>query len=184
MAEPGGLQLLPETRRHVEIKGRKKRGTIFLGIFLILLVVAGYVAADLYLTSVQDELAALDSQVMGIESRRDRDTEREIMTLNSQLTLINSLLNGHIFWTQGFDTIEDQTVARLSFISLSADVAKEEISAKIQAADHSVLAKQIASYFADDAIEDVSVSGISTTFGGQVEASLLIKFNKNKFLQK
>lgn len=182
MAEPGGLQLLPETRRHVEIKGQKKRGSIFLGIFLLIVVVAGYVAADFYLTSVEDELASLDEQVMGIDKRRDKDAEHEIRTLNSQLTLIGSLLDGHIFWTEGFDIIEDRTIPRLSFISLTADATKEEIAAKVRAANHSELAKQVASYFADEAIKDVSVSGITLRPDGQVEASLLITFDKNKFL--
>jgi len=182
MAEPGGLQLLPETRRRVEIKGQKKRGSIFLGIFLLIVVVAGYVAADFYLTSVEDELASLDEQVMGIEARRDKDAEHDVMTLNSQLSLIGNLLEDHIFWTEGFDTIEDLTVPRLSFISLTADSSKDEIAARVRAANHSELAKQVASFFADEAIKDVSVSGITLSPSGQVEASLLITFDKNKFL--
>ena len=92
MAEPGGLQLLPETRRHVEIKGQKKRGSIFLGVFLIILVTAGYIAADFYLTSLNDELAGLNNQVLDIDERRDKEMEREIAILNSQLALIGSLL--------------------------------------------------------------------------------------------
>jgi hypothetical protein len=183
MAEPGGgLQLLPETRRRVEIKGKKKRGSIFLGVFLIILVVAGYVAADFYLTSLNDELGVLDEQVSGIEQRRDKDAESDVKTLNSQLALIGNLLDGHVFWTEGFDRMEDLTVPQLRFVSMNADAAKGEIAARVQATSYSELAKQISSYFADDAIESVDVSGITLLGTGQVEASLLIKFNKSKFL--
>ncbi len=182
MAEPGGLQLLPETRRRVEIKGQKKRGSIFLGILLLIIVTAGYIAADFYLTSVEDELASIDNQVTDIDNRRDKDAEREVRTLNSQLALIGNLLDNHVFWTEGFDTLEDRTVPRLSFISITADGSKDEIAARVTAGSHSDLAKQVASYFADEAIKDVSVSGISLSPGGQVEASLLIIFDRAKFL--
>jgi len=182
MAEPGGLQLLPETRRRVEIKGRKKRGSIFLGIFLVILVTAGYIAADFYLTSLNNELADLDNQVLDIDKRRDKEMEREIATLNSQLSLIGSLLDNHVFWTGGFDILEDSTVPQLRFVSLNADVVKEEISAKVRTVNHSELAKQVAAYFAEDSIKGVDVSGISLLSSGQIEASLLIKFDKSKFL--
>ncbi len=182
MAEPGGLQLLPESRRRVEIKGKKKKGSIVLGVFLIVIVAGTYIAADFYLTSLNDKLAGLDSQVLGIEQRRDKEAERDIKILDSQLSLIGNLLNSHIFWTKGFDKIERLTIPRLKYLSLSADVRKSEITAKVQTSSYSEMAKQISAYFADEFINEVDASKISLLANGEVEANLLIKFDKNRFL--
>ncbi len=182
MAESGGLQLLPEKRRRVDIKGRKKRGSIVLGIFLVAIVVGVYVAAGFYLSSLNDELAGLDNQVLGIEQRRDKEAERDINILSSQLSLIGGLLNSHVFWTKGFDKIERLTISRLEYISLSVDTNKGEITAKVQAASYSDLAKQISAYFADETINEVDASGISLLSDGRVVANFLIKFDKDKFL--
>jgi hypothetical protein len=182
MADQGGLQLLPEARRRVEIKGQKKRGSVILGIILIVLVVAAYIAADFYLTSVNDELAGLDEKVLGINKRRDKEVEKEVRTLNSQLSLISNLLDNHIFWTKGFDRLESLTVPQLKYISLKANVDQGEISARVSAASFSELAKQISSYFADENFESVDTGDISLRPDGQVEASLLIKFNPDGFI--
>ena len=173
---------MPEARRHVEIKGQKKRGSIFLGIVLVVLAVAAFIAADFYLTSVNDELAGLDEQVLGINKRRDKEAEKEVRTLNSQLSLIGNLLDNHIFWTKGFDKLEDLTVPQLKYISLKANVDHGEITARVNATSFSELAKQISSYFADENFESVDAKDISLRPNGQIEATLLIKFNPDNFI--
>lgn len=182
MAESGGLQLLPESRRRVGIKGKKKRGSIVLGIFLVVIIAGAYIAADFYLTSLNDELAGLDGQVLAIEQRRDKEAERDIRILNSQLSLIGSLLGRHIFWTKGFDKIERLTVPQLEYLSLNADAEKGEITARVQAPSYSELAKQISAYFADETINGVDASGIVLLANGGIGANLLIKFDKSNFL--
>lgn len=184
MVDQGGLQLLPETRRRVEIKREGENRPVVMGVILFVAVVAIYVAADFYLASVRDELAGLDNQVTAIEEKRDKNAEEDIRTLTKQLSLVGDLLDNHIFWSNGFDKLEGLTLPQLRFVNMSGDVSREQIDVRVQTAGYANLAKQIAAYLSDGSIVDVTIGNTTTLPSGTVDANLSVKFDLSDFLRE
>lgn len=184
MADQGGLQLLPESRKKVEIKREGENKLLILGVAILILIIAAFVASNFYLTSLSNELAVLDSQYLDIENQRDDEAEENIMTINRQLSLISSLLDNHIFWSQGFEKFEKLTLPELRFKSLVGVSGGEKIDFKINTLNYTNIAKQVSAYLSDSAVLDVDINNTTVLPNGTVDADLSIKFDQVDFLNK
>jgi len=184
MADQGGLQLLPETRHKVEVRREGENKMLVWGVIVLILVVGGFVGANFYLTTLEEDLGVLDNQYMGIENQRDKDAEIQITTLNKQLSLINNLLDNHVFWSNGFNKFEQLTLPSLRFKSLTGSSDAEKIDFKVTTRTYTDIAKQIAAYLTDESIIDVNINGTSALPNGQIDTDLSINFDSINFLRK
>lgn len=184
MADQGGLQLLPETRHKVAVKREGENKMLIWGVIVLVLVVGGFVGANFYLTSLEEDLGVLDSQYLDIENQRDKAAEAQISTLNKQLSLINNLLDNHVFWSNGFSKFEELTIPAVRFRTLNGTSETERIDFKVTSVNYTDIAKQISAYLTDDSILDVSINNTTALPSGQVDTDLSINFDALNFLRK
>ncbi len=184
MADHGGIQLLPETRRHIEIRTPGENRLLTIGVIAIVVMLAAYVGFRIYEQSLTSDLATVDGQLLTLEQTRDKATEQELLTFNQQATLMGTLLKNHVFWSQVFTRLERMLQGQVQLASLSGSVAKQDISFTAHAGSYSDVAHQIASFLADDEITDVTIGGIKAVNTGGVDFTMTVQFAKQLLLKQ
>lgn len=183
MPDQGGLQLLPETRRKIEVVIPGENRLLVAGgvVFVIIIILAS--GLYFYKNSLQNKLASKDTEVAGIEQKRDKEAEQNIITFNKQASVLSKLLNEHVYWTTGFSKIEGLTQNQIQFQGITAVLADNKISLKAAGANYTTIARQIAAYLSDESIKDVHLSKVSTLTNGRLEFNMQILFDRTKFLK-
>ncbi len=184
MPDQNGLQLLPETRRKIEIKIPGENRLVYTGITTLILIFVLTGGLYFYKISLEDKKGELDANIINLEKERDKKIEANLLTLNKQLSLISTLLDSHIIWSKAMGKIEGLFQPQVQFISFSATVSDNRFEFKALAPNYTVVARQIAALVSDDSIKDVSLNNIHVLTSGKLEFSIKLDFDKTKFLKQ
>lgn len=184
MPDHGGIQLLPETRRKIDIKTPGENRWLYAGISVVVLAIAITMGLVFYRGGLEDQLAQLDSDLAKLEEQRDKKVESNLLTLDKQLSLITKLLNNHIFWTKALGKIEALTNSQVQYQTFVGGVDDGKLEVKAITFSYTLLAKQIAAYVSDDSIKDVDLSEVHVRTDGKLEFSIKLTFDKNKFVKE
>ncbi len=182
--QKGGLQLLPETRRKVDIKVPGENRFLFLGAAVLAAVFVLFLGANFYTSFLTKKIASIDADLMTLEEQRDKKNEESLLLLNKQLSLISNLLNNHIFWSKGLSKIESLLQNQVQFETFSASTIDNKFSFKALAANYTVVARQIAAFLSDESIADVSLNNVNTLTNGKLEFNMKLDLDKTKFLKQ
>ncbi len=184
MPDIGGLQLLPETRKKIDISLPGQNRSLILG-FIVLAVVAGiYFGLLAYNQSLSSKLSSIDGQLADLEKSRDKQLESRLLDLNKQLAVVNPLISSHIFWSEALAKIQSLVEPQLQFKSIDADVLSKKIVITALADSYTTVARQIASFYTVDSITDVVLNTVKSQPSGKVELSMQLFFDTNKLLVK
>jgi hypothetical protein len=181
----GGVQLLPENQRRVTLASYTTGNTTFyFGVALI--VAMGITGAVLrsYSASVEDDIARLDGQLENTEQSRDRKQEAELLEVNKQSKLFNSLLTSKLYWTQALGTIEQFTQPSVRIKQLEASATKATIVFFAITDSLTSVSRQLASFQAATGTKDVLIKSIKATPEGTIEFAGEIQIDVNNFLRK
>lgn len=184
MPDIGGLQLLPETRKKIEIHVPGQNRPVIFAIVFLVLIAGLYFGLMAYKQGLLSSLSSIDAQLADIESSRDKKLESALLDLNRQLMVINPLLSAHFFWSDAFIKIQGVTQPQVQYQSINADVAGKKIIAKMLAANYTVVAKQIAALYTVDSITDVILNKVQSQPTGLLDVTMQINFDTSKFLIK
>ncbi|OGN05878.1 MAG: hypothetical protein A2746_00815 [Candidatus Yanofskybacteria bacterium RIFCSPHIGHO2_01_FULL_44_22] len=184
MPDKNGLQLLPETRRKIEVKVPGENRTVYAGIAVLVLVVAA--AAGLYFfgNSLGNKIIGLDGELNNLENQRDKKAEANLLVLDKQLSLISVLLNDHIYWSKAMAKVESLLQGQVQFENLAAATPDSKFDFKALAANYTTIARQIAAFMSDESIKDVVLNNVNTLTNGKLEFNMQITFDKAKFLKQ
>ncbi len=184
MPDQNGLQLLPETRRKIEVKVPGENRLIYAGttILVLMLVVTG--GLYFYRGTLEDTKSRLDAEIINLEKDRDKKIETSLLTLSKQLSLISTLLDSHIIWSKALSKIENLLQPQVQFLSFSAAISDNRFEFKALANNYTVVARQIAAFVSDDSIKDVSLTDVHVLTTGKLEFSIKLEFDKTKFLKE
>ncbi len=97
---------------------------------------------------------------------------------------MTTLLANHIFWTKALGKLESAGQQQIQLKSLAASAAKKEVIASGRAPNYTAIARQIASFVADEAVKDVNLSDAKVSNIGGIEFSMQLLFDESKFLRK
>lgn len=183
MPNGGGLQLLPETRRKIEIitPGENRLLIIGAAVFVMVAVLAG--GLYFYKNYLENKLVSLDAQIVALEQQRNKQAEQNIIIFNKQVSMLSDLLNKHYYWTTGLSKIEGLTQGQVQFDNMTAAVADNKIDFKATAANYTTIARQIAAFVSDESIKDINLNKVNTLTNGRLEFTMQIMFDKSKFLK-
>lgn len=184
MAEFGGLQLLPETRKRIAVRAPGENKLFYWGLFVLLVSGGIYVGIYLYSQSLLEDLDNLDSDLIALEGRRDKANEERLQAFSAQSNLMSGALANHLFWTQALSKLQALVHSQVQLKSLNTSLVKKEIVFIAIAANQSVIARQVAAFNADEAVTDVSIGEIKSQPNGRLEFSVTVKFNDAKLLKK
>lgn len=183
MADQGGLQLLPETRKKIEIITPGENRLITAGgvIFLITLVFAG--TLYFYMKSLENKLEVLDTEIVALEQRRNKQSEQNILIFNKQVSMLSNILNSHAYWTTAFSKIEGLLQNQIQLNNMTTSLSDSKIDFGATAANYTTIARQIAAFLSDESVKDVALNRVNTLTNGQLEFNMQIIFDGTKFLK-
>jgi hypothetical protein len=184
MAETEGLQLLPETRKKIEISVPGQNKPIILSLVFAGVIMGIYLGLMFYKNSILSSVSQADEQLAALEKSRDKKLEQKLLSLQQQLSVVGPLLNSHAFWSQGLSKIQNLTQPQIQFKSLNADGPANKIVFQAIAANYTTIAKQIAAFYSDDSITDIVLNKAATLSNGNIDFTMQIMFNPEKFLMK
>ncbi len=183
MADKGGLQLLPETRKRIDIKIPGENRLISIGISLLVIVAVLYGGLWWYSESLTTQIGDADTQILALEKQRNKEAEQNLITLSKQIGITNQILNKHTYWSAGLSRIESALQSNVQFKSFSAILNEENFNVRALSDNYATLAKQLAAFVADDSIKDITLNGVNTLTSGKLDFNVKITFDVTKFLK-
>ena len=184
MADQGGIQLLPESRRKITIKTPGENRWMYAGVAALVLVSSIAAGLAYYRSGLEDDLAVFDADLINPEKQRDKKVESNLLTLNKQLTMTSTLLNNHIFWSKALAKIGALTQPQVQFSTFNAMAEEGRFEIKAFTLNYTTLAKQIAAYVSDDSVKDIDLSNVHVLTNGRLEFTVQLTFDKNKFIKE
>mgnify|MGYP001562136117 CR=1 FL=1 len=185
MADKGGLQLLPENRKRIDIKtpGENRMTYMGAGLLVLILIITG--GLWLYGNSLTAKITDADKQIANLEKQRNdlKGAEQKLVTLSKQISLTNQILKNHTYWSKGLSKIESALQSNIQFKSFSAILSEESFRIQALSDNYTTIAKQLAAFIADDSIKDISLDNVNALTSGKLDFNAKIKFDKIKFLQ-
>lgn len=182
--QKGGLQLLPETRRRIDIKVPGENRFVFIGAAILAVVLVLFLGINFYNGSLVNKIASIDNDLINLEKQRDKANEASLLLLDKQLALISTLLNNHIYWSQGLAKIEGLLQNQIQFETFAASTIDNRFTFKALAANYTVVARQIAAFISDESIKDTSLNSVNTLTNGKLEFNMKLDLNRPKFLNQ
>lgn len=176
--------MLPESRRKIDIKTPGENRWIYAGVAALVLVFSVAAGLAYYRGGLQDKLAGLDANLINLDKQRDSKVEENLLILSKQLSLTTNLLNNHTFWSKALAKVESLTQPQVQFASFNATELAGTFDIKAFTVNYTSLAKQIASYVADDSIKDIDLSEVHVLTNGRLDFTLRVTFDKNKFIKE
>jgi len=184
MVDRGGLQLLPETRKRIDIMTPGENRLLMIGGVVFALVVVLTIGIYIYQNILETRLASLDADIVALEQQRNKPAEQNILIFNKKMSMLLDLLDKHTHWTTGFSKIEGLAQSQIQLSSVTAALAENKIGFEGVAANYTTIARQIAAFLSDESINDVKLNKINTLSNGRLGFSMQIVFNRSKFLTK
>ena len=182
MPDQNGLQLLPETRRKIEIITPGENRFLFVGTTVLVMVIVLVGGLYFYKNSLENKLVSLDAEISALEKSRNKEAEQNILIFNKQILMLSDLLNKHVYWTTAFSKIEGLTQNQVQFNSVTATLTNTRVDFKATAANYTTVARQIAAFLSDESITDINLNKITSLTNGQLEFTMQIIFDRSKFL--
>ncbi len=184
MPDQNGLQLLPETRRKIEVKVPGENRFLYMGttVLVLMLVLTG--GLYYYKSTLENQKTELDEQIVNLEKNRDKNVEANLLTLSKQLSLISTLLDSHVVWSKALGKVENLLQPQVQFLSFSAAVLDNRFEFKALATNYTVVARQIAAFVSDDSIKDITLTNVHVLTTGKLEFSIKLEFDKTKFIKE
>lgn len=184
MPNTGGLQLLPETRKKIEIFIPGQNRLLILSLVLVGLLVLAYFGLKIYKNSIVNSIASFDQGLQDIEKSRDKETEIKLIGLGKQFSTVRPLLDSHILWSQALTKVQGITLPKVQFENLTSSAASKKFLLKAVADNYTTIAKQIAAFYGEESITDLQLNRVATLTDGKIEFSMELVFDPSKFLNK
>lgn len=159
------------------------------GILVIILIVLSlliYGGLFFYNRSLDSQLYELQGQVDEIDRQRDKEFEKEVVSLEKALKSLKIILRSHFYWSNLFSKLENLAVPLVSFSDFSGGIDKDgSISLLLsgKSSGYTYLAKQMASFNQEGLISETSLSGVELGTEGGIEFGLITKFLRDILLQ-
>ena len=184
MPDQGGIQLLPESRRKIDIKIPGENRWLYAGVIALVLMFAIAAALAFYRGGLENKLSELDTDLVNLENQRDKKVEANLLTLSQQLALTTQLLSNHVFWSKALTKIEALTQPQVQFSTFNALAEEGRFEIKAFTLNYTVLARQIAAYVSEDSIKDIDLTDVHVLTNGRLDFTIKITFDKNKFIRE
>jgi len=184
LIEKKDIQLLPETRKKIEIKVPGENRMLICGIVATILVAGLFFGLKMHLTSLEEQISQINQEIAELEIQRNKKAEKDLLALGERISVASSIVNDHILLTKAFEKIESLLSRQVQVLSLEVSVGSKNIKLNMVATTYTAIAKQIAAFLADDVMEDVVVGKISPGSGGLLEFGMELDLASSKFFKK
>lgn len=178
------IQLLPERRREIEVKIPGENKPLFLGLGAVGLILVLFLGLQFYASSFQDKISELDVELKSLDSKREKDTEDKIILVKDQFTKVGGILDNHVILSYLFKKIQVKTSPQFQFKSIKISLTDQKVDAEAEAANYTVVARQIVSYLSDQTIKDVKINEVKVFPNGRLGLNMTLIFNSEDLMLK
>jgi hypothetical protein len=151
---------------------KKNLIVLLIAIFITALIVGGiYGRLVMWENEEKAKGTAIDDSIVKL-NQRIKDKEKEIQSAFAsvdKIKLVKLLLNNHIYWTNFFKFLEDNTIANVFYGSFSGKTDGKYVL-EAQAPDFNVVADQVKVMHSNDQVLSVKTSGARMSAGGENSA--------------
>ncbi len=139
--------------------------------------IAGYLGITLgYKPYLNSQIKTLDSKVANLTQTVGEEQQKNLVSLYSQLTNIQNLLNSHVAASKVFDLLEKNTQPQVYYLSLNFSLAGRDMQLDGSAPNYGVLAQQLEVFKQIPEIEKISLGDSVVVDDGTVHFSLRLIF--------
>ncbi|PIR41268.1 MAG: hypothetical protein COV31_02585 [Candidatus Yanofskybacteria bacterium CG10_big_fil_rev_8_21_14_0_10_46_23] len=182
MADSGGIQLLPESRRDIQVKIPGQNQFLIWGVILAIIVIGVFFGLNLWSQTLQDRVAQQDQALQDLDKSRDKEAEARLTVVQGQLGAVSTLLEQHIVWSRLLKSIQDRTNSQIEYKKLSANIDEAELNIEGRAINYTAIARQVAAYLGAGAVKDIEISEASLENSGAVSFKLKVLIDKPEIL--
>lgn len=150
-------------------------------ILLAVLVLAGWLVLGYYKKSLENQIGAMDSKIVGLQSNENKDSAQKIKQLQQDLKMAGPLLNEHIFSSSALQFLQESTLPQVRYTDFNLKIDGAVMSVSGEAQTYNVLAKQIAIFNGNKMITNVTVDKVALSQAGGVSFHLTISLNPSLF---
>lgn len=154
-----------------------------LGLVLILLAVAAWAGLNFYRSSMIKQTLQLQDEYVAVFTPSEKDLADRIVTLQSQVDSLQTLLKSHLYTSNILDILAGATLPQVQWDGYNLNVDAQKIELKGRTVNYSVLAKQILALQQVDGFSKVVASGIKLDKLGDVTFGVDCQFDP-KIIQK
>lgn len=185
MPYKGGVQLLPESQRRPTLASYTSGNSYFyVGVAIgIAVIIIGAILGG-YRASLKDRIAKIDGQIQATEDARNKDHEKILLDVAKQSSVMRSLMDGKIYWSQALGAMEKMMQTGVQLTSMDADTSKGTITFRAAAPTYAAVARQLAAFVAGTGVSDISVSSVENTQDGSVDFSGVLLIDTEVMLNK
>ncbi len=184
VAPEGGIQLLPQTRKKIDIVIPGQTRNLVLSMLALLVIAGGYFALLNYRNNLFARVADINTKLKQIDDSRDLIKEKELLMVGKQLVSVNSIIQAHITWSQAFEKLHKLIIPQVKLKSISVSVDRKKFSFGGSADNYTSVARQVSAFYTDSAIIDIEVGQVSVQTNGRVDFSMDVAFQTDQYLHK
>lgn len=185
MADRGGIQLLSDTRRHIDINVPGENRLLYWGIGCLIVVGTIFAGLTVYAQRLEGDITDLDGRLASQNQERQQfeSASANMAAFSKQSSLAGNLISGHLFWSKAFSKLQSISQPQLQMSSFSASAAKKEMVIAARAPNYTTIARQIAAFVSDDSIKDITLTNAKASNLGGLEFGIKIEFDEAKLLK-
>lgn len=176
------LQLLPETRKKIEVHSQGENTYVIIAGIFLLLVIGLYAGAYFYRSSIISDIQSIDNQLLSLEQQRDKVTEEKLLTLNSKLKVVTPLVSSHYFWSDALTKVQKLTQPQVQFKTMTSQISDKRLTIKAEASGYPVVAQQLSAFLNDPAFSNLVLNKILSLPTGKVELNFQTEFDPTRVL--
>lgn len=142
------------------------RWLLWASLALLIAVILVYVGLRVYLSQLYNEVIDLNNRIREAAAQVNIQDEQTVVQFNDSLNSLKGLFANHTYFSKFFALVNSSTHPRVSYRSIQADGAKNNIQLQGVTQSYSILAKQIVAFRSSPLINGVEVTGITFTTAG------------------
>ena len=179
------LQLLPGTKKRLGVKVPGENRFLYVGSAILGAVLVATLVLTRYRTSLENQIAKLNGQLIAIEQSRDKNKEADLLTTKNQVLLATQIVDNHVYWSKSLSIVTGLMQSQVRFKSIYFSLTpKSQVSIEAVAINFTVVARQIAAFYMGEGITSVTLGKISASPNGYIEFGLTLDFDKAPFINK
>lgn len=178
------LQLLPGTKKRLGVKTPGENRFLYLGSAIFGATLVAMFALNQYTDNLMSQIDELNNRIVALEEKRDKKAEADLIVTKSYIDSARDLLDNHIYWTAGLNSIVKLLQSGVRFKSFSGDTYVKSVAIKIEVKNFTILARQIAAFLTEPGITKLSMSDIKPQSSGMIETSLTLDIDTVKLLRQ
>jgi hypothetical protein len=180
--------ILEEYSGALKVKILKKVHFLFSIVILLLIAVFIFrIILDYRKIEIKEASAELanKNEQLKIEVRNSLGYKNDSREMNNKFKKIDKLINGHIYWSNLFDFLEENTLENVYYVNFESS-GTEQITLQARTVSFDNLSKQLEAYESTDKIREVKIDSATLVQGvddDYVRFNIVLTFKDNFFLK-